>query len=450
MGKGLGLMVTPVAAGVRTDLETLFARFKERGELSYDTFESVWLEMRLTNIFRMRDSEAEMRELIERIFYLALGYALESQDPFVQCCALAAVYGFYHTQPQKSLTRIPLTLDKLQRLKHLMAELKNRGDVEFLFLAHSLLKDRAFHLFVFDQEYNPLTHKAYDNTADSLNAEEQAAAFTGTMETDVVGDLLKHNAVAELGETHLFYTAEKDRLLKEMPLEEGLKSLSLVKNNLLSYLSEVAEDTEAKINKRLARYPNTARDKAREAEEEEEHTVQSRRSQLKAKAFSGLASQARHRRHRQEEGASGSLAKELNFEHDPVADILAAFAVPTAPAPVKKGTRKKAAKKEAEPKTEKKEGEEEEPEVVAPPKIRKKPGPKPKRKSTEPEQGIASMAVIDICADGAEEAGLEAAVVKKKRGRPRQNPTDASPKEKKPRGRPRLEAKAAAHALEEV
>ena len=45
----------------------------------------------------------------------------------------------------------------------LMEQLKEAGLKEFLFLAHTLLKDRAFALVAFIDEYNPLTHRAYDN-----------------------------------------------------------------------------------------------------------------------------------------------------------------------------------------------------------------------------------------------------------------------------------------------
>ena len=102
----------------------------------------------------------------------------------------------------------------------LMEQLKEAGLKEFLFLAHTLLKDRAFALVAFIDEYNPLTHRAYDNQvrlsrlwppagagwrkvslspqADNLEAEEAESAVAGHLNTDFLSDIAQSDEVADL------------------------------------------------------------------------------------------------------------------------------------------------------------------------------------------------------------------------------------------------------------
>jgi hypothetical protein len=63
MGKGQGLSVTPVNAGVRADLNELLRRFCLKESLRFQKFAAVFQEMKMSTVFCGRQNRAELTEV---------------------------------------------------------------------------------------------------------------------------------------------------------------------------------------------------------------------------------------------------------------------------------------------------------------------------------------------------------------------------------------------------
>lgn len=151
------MRVKYVAAGFRTDMESLIDRFlnfkqedsQEEGGgggekklcLRFKHFADVWRDSGFSLIFRGRVSENEMQEFIEEMFADLLTQTAP-QEPFGRRVAiLYMLYSLFVKQPSiNSLqVRIRLTFSKYEELKKLVSEAKELEQFDVCFVWYKLL-----------------------------------------------------------------------------------------------------------------------------------------------------------------------------------------------------------------------------------------------------------------------------------------------------------------------
>lgn len=337
MGKGCGTSIMPVTAGCRRDIELLFEKYKSLNTLDYKPFATCFKEMNFATIFMGRVSPAELYEFSERILQMAISYAMvyrkrnlpvylsktkEQQESQVERSSVAEenigneltmqerifgiylAYSLYYVQPNTYVAQIRVTPDQLADLQKLLADtLLPERHLDSVYALYRLIDEGAFRVVAFENEYNPLLHKRYDNSADEGLERPFEIQGTGLLEA-LGGDEIFRRADI----LHERYVAAKQKLGFPSDANALRESVGELYADVMNSFKQEEEKTSYVVTK---------------ASGDSTKKTGITRHEIKAKAYKAKAISAKHRR-RQANGADSSTeAKtEENADKSTVSEVM--------------------------------------------------------------------------------------------------------------------------------
>uniref|UniRef100_A0A915I6L6 snRNA-activating protein complex subunit 1 n=1 Tax=Romanomermis culicivorax TaxID=13658 RepID=A0A915I6L6_ROMCU len=237
--KGCGTSVTPITAGVRSDIERFLQKFIEIASVRFDHFAACFNEMKFHYIFTGRSSEYELREFTEKTLLIALSFCFSPYSFQVNVGGIYLLYSLFNLQPRKYQMQIRITPQQLNNLKRLLNDLREQHHFDTCYVLDKLFRDNAFHICAYPDEHNPLNYHRFENKDDVDKAVENYQN-TETFINEFSGDRL----IPQLETLHDEYIRLKKRLFQNENLPEAL---SLINDNTMNAVKKTLNDCEQKL-----------------------------------------------------------------------------------------------------------------------------------------------------------------------------------------------------------
>ncbi|KAL3831659.1 hypothetical protein ACJMK2_023385 [Sinanodonta woodiana] len=357
------MVVYQPSAGVKKDFETLLERFTETGTVRYEKFAEIWRSMKMNLYCAGRQNDREVREFIEECFHIASQFWLPPSSFQVRAGALYLLYGLFNFQLCMPRVKIRVTHKMWSDVIEFQAQAREEQHYDLDFIFHKLRLQNAFY-FVSEHRELYLATTNFHQTQDLLVPDN----FRD--ETTILEEVFSQDFMEQLSAIHEQYYKMKVALAGPDATTPD-RSLDVMENklidNITKYVYLLRKDTLFQSRKRKQTEGESSEedqeDDSSDNDEDSDPTftpgniINTKRSTIKASAYTGLAKASRSRRHRQvvmeEDSSPSKMEKKREILKESDADELCQESVVVEYSPKKNAKGKPVSEEEEEVEKEK-------------------------------------------------------------------------------------------------
>ncbi|XP_072289301.1 snRNA-activating protein complex subunit 1-like [Eucyclogobius newberryi] len=270
------------------DAEELLARFQQKDTVRYETFSSIWREMRFSDIFSGMLGMSEMRRFCRVTLGTAVKYFLPPYSYQIRVGALYLMFGLYHSQLAIPPVLIRIALKDWGRVEKFVQDSIRSGHYDVVYIYKKLIEKKAIH-------FTAMPNFLYFRKHRIPTREALCADFIGR--STAVQDLLSADILEEMSNIQNHYEKMK------AAMADVHSKASVTHRDLVTNLKDCMSQFILWQNKTFPKNKMKVEDED-EADEKEEEAVEDSSSRakllssIKQKSYNNFHGGSKARRHR--------------------------------------------------------------------------------------------------------------------------------------------------------
>ncbi|CAG9853532.1 unnamed protein product [Phyllotreta striolata] len=136
-----------LASAFQLDCEFFLLEYEKYESCSFKDFVTLWREKAFTNVFADQKYAMFLKDFCENCFWMVKKCLMFPKSIYTQIGAFYLLYGLYYKQPVRNWVKIRITLEEYQKLYELVLEMKNRRQLDAVYIFFKMKTDEVF-LFV--------------------------------------------------------------------------------------------------------------------------------------------------------------------------------------------------------------------------------------------------------------------------------------------------------------